>query len=819
MPSAADRLPEPHAWRFAGFDLRPRQRQLLRDGKEVHVQAKVFDLIAYLVAHHSKAVDKNELLDAIWPRQVVTEAALSRAVMKARRVLGDDAVEPRILQTVHGRGFRVLAHVVRIEQAEAAPAVDALPPPRVKVAELGDELAAPSPAMRPGAEAPSAAAPSRAYSNALDRPRLWLLGSALLLLFAAGLWLMPGVQPEPEVDHPLRVAILPFENATGEAALDWAPLALMGSIAELLRLSENVPVLGEREILDLDAALSDLRPAERIARLRSAYGVSHLVDGRLERQAGKLRLNYALTGTDGHPRGRTAVAADVGGIAKAVAADLRAVLGSEREQGPVSQDEFVNEAYLRGRARQLQGDSLGALELYRLAIEQSPAAFWPRFQRALALRDLGDSAQAETELAALLAEVDAQPPSTLHIIVRHSMASVEWRLGHHARAGELLEEALALVTELGAQDYLADVHASIGLLASLLGDSDRARNHLGRSIDAERAGGQQLPSGNVLVSLGNVERRSGNAVAAEAHLQQALLQFRLLGDRRNEAVALSSLSALRQLQGRYPEARDAAAEALAVHRTLGSRSHEVTALYALAVAEAELGRLSAAIVLAEEALALAEEIGERPRAAQTRSLLGQFERDLGRYGDARARFERAAAEYAADGDSRQAERQRYHLVALRLASGAADVAEEEALELLTTLQPEATLRNDVLRTLIRARLDRGDHAGAAEAIRLANEAIGDTAGRGWAWLQLLVAEYALAVGDLQTSRSALGNSEPVLGRRHEFLRVAAAVAALDGDPQRALDFERAGELAAGERWSEQDVARLASREAASAKLQ
>jgi pimeloyl-ACP methyl ester carboxylesterase/DNA-binding winged helix-turn-helix (wHTH) protein len=93
-------------------------RTLDTDMRELHVgdavreiEPKVFDLIEYLLRHRDRVVSKNELQEALWPGVIVTEAALSRSIMKARKALDDDAHEPHIIRTVPRKGFRFIAKV------------------------------------------------------------------------------------------------------------------------------------------------------------------------------------------------------------------------------------------------------------------------------------------------------------------------------------------------------------------------------------------------------------------------------------------------------------------------------------------------------------------------------------------------------------------------------------------------------------------------------------------------------------------------------------------------------------------------------------
>ena len=51
--------------------------------RQVTMQPKAFELLLYLIRNRHRAVDKDELQDALWPRSIVTETALTRCVMKA----------------------------------------------------------------------------------------------------------------------------------------------------------------------------------------------------------------------------------------------------------------------------------------------------------------------------------------------------------------------------------------------------------------------------------------------------------------------------------------------------------------------------------------------------------------------------------------------------------------------------------------------------------------------------------------------------------------------------------------------------------------
>jgi DNA-binding winged helix-turn-helix (wHTH) protein/tetratricopeptide (TPR) repeat protein len=85
--------------------------ELRRAGRIVKIEKKVFDVLAYLLDRCERVVTKQELLDALWPGEAVSESVLPRCIAAARRALGDDRAAPRAIQTVHGRGYRFIAAV------------------------------------------------------------------------------------------------------------------------------------------------------------------------------------------------------------------------------------------------------------------------------------------------------------------------------------------------------------------------------------------------------------------------------------------------------------------------------------------------------------------------------------------------------------------------------------------------------------------------------------------------------------------------------------------------------------------------------------
>ena len=82
-----------------------------RDGTIVHLKPKVMGVLVCLAQYAGKPVSKDKLLESVWPDGFVTEDVLKHSISELRRVFGDDAQNPAIIQTIPKRGYRLVAKV------------------------------------------------------------------------------------------------------------------------------------------------------------------------------------------------------------------------------------------------------------------------------------------------------------------------------------------------------------------------------------------------------------------------------------------------------------------------------------------------------------------------------------------------------------------------------------------------------------------------------------------------------------------------------------------------------------------------------------
>jgi DNA-binding winged helix-turn-helix (wHTH) protein len=94
-------------------------RQLRRDGEEVHLSPKAFELLKMLVEHRPRALSKQELHQHLWPATFVSESSLATLVGEIREALGDSAQKPHVVRTAHRFGYAFCGEAGELAESTA----------------------------------------------------------------------------------------------------------------------------------------------------------------------------------------------------------------------------------------------------------------------------------------------------------------------------------------------------------------------------------------------------------------------------------------------------------------------------------------------------------------------------------------------------------------------------------------------------------------------------------------------------------------------------------------------------------------------------
>lgn len=77
----------------------------------IYLEPQVFKVLVFLIKNRDRILSKRELISNLWPKQHISESALERCIMGARKALGDDGDKQQIIKTFYRRGYRFVAPV------------------------------------------------------------------------------------------------------------------------------------------------------------------------------------------------------------------------------------------------------------------------------------------------------------------------------------------------------------------------------------------------------------------------------------------------------------------------------------------------------------------------------------------------------------------------------------------------------------------------------------------------------------------------------------------------------------------------------------
>lgn len=99
---------------FGAFQFDPVERNLLKDGQVIPIPQKTLEVLLILIEERGKVIEKEVLMNRLWPDQIVEEGNLTQHIYSLRKALGEDRIESRFIETVPRRGYRFIAEVTEL---------------------------------------------------------------------------------------------------------------------------------------------------------------------------------------------------------------------------------------------------------------------------------------------------------------------------------------------------------------------------------------------------------------------------------------------------------------------------------------------------------------------------------------------------------------------------------------------------------------------------------------------------------------------------------------------------------------------------------
>jgi DNA-binding winged helix-turn-helix (wHTH) protein/tetratricopeptide (TPR) repeat protein len=504
---------EKPTFQFAGVELDTAKRQLRAGQRNLEVSPLVFAAIEHLAKHANQVVSKDELSDVLWPDRIVTEASVTQTIRKARAALEECGVDPAIIRTRHGHGYRLDADV-SVKGAETAKTERRRHPFRtgaivavvggvlVTAANLTDILSwlLPDDSTQLLEETQSTVQSTDEKVDELVR---------LLRDQAARAGTGLDLDSENTIRDALAV-IVSSVDARKQSALDRLVEGdVEGAASSIVAVAQDLDTASEQSV---DAAAASWREAGAI------YYTTNINEAvRSYESAYRLRPDEPLNGLD---LAFTYVRA---GRLDAALELFEVVAGSDVPPN-------IGATALRGAGtvRKLKGEYDAAAATLARAMDAAKET-GNRRQRGLVLLQQGAIARAQ---------------------------------GDNVKAREQFETAVAYAEEVGDQHFLAESLNNLGIVMAVTGDFGPAARTLTQAYDIHVARHDLAGQATALGNLGATALSQGDVDTAETHLVESVSIGERLGWRRSIALDLINLGSIAASRQQFETATEYLTEAL-----------------------------------------------------------------------------------------------------------------------------------------------------------------------------------------------------------------------------------------------------------------
>jgi len=262
-------------FRFGPYESRPRTRELLKHGSRLKIRPQPLQILNLLLSRAGDVVTREELRQELWTSDTFVdfERGLNSSVMELRAVLGDSAARGTYIETLVKIGYRFVAPVEVIERSLGA----VLPQPKLVAALPPEQDVAPHiPALR-----------------TKPHKRSWRWGIILVAAMAL-VTVIAYVQFSRErhklASGRIMLAVLPFENLTGDAGQDYFSDGLTEEmIAQMGRLDPNrIGVIARTSVMHYK------NTALQLPQIAQDLHVQYVLEGSVRRDSDRVRINAEL---------------------------------------------------------------------------------------------------------------------------------------------------------------------------------------------------------------------------------------------------------------------------------------------------------------------------------------------------------------------------------------------------------------------------------------------------------------------------------------------------------------------------------------------
>jgi adenylate cyclase len=113
-------------FRVADWLVEPDLNRITKEGKSIRIEPKIIEVLVFLADHAGEVLSQREIIRKVWAGTYVSDNVLLHSISSLRRAFGDSVDNPRIIETIARRGYRLIAPVTRPPAGQLLPSIAVL---------------------------------------------------------------------------------------------------------------------------------------------------------------------------------------------------------------------------------------------------------------------------------------------------------------------------------------------------------------------------------------------------------------------------------------------------------------------------------------------------------------------------------------------------------------------------------------------------------------------------------------------------------------------------------------------------------------------
>lgn len=489
-------------YQFGDFILDTDTSKLHQGTTVISDDERIVKTLAVLCQAYPEYANKEELLNEVWPGQVVTDWSLSKIISDIRQLIGDSGKDQEFIKTVRGKGFKLNVVVDELTEEEATLKTNQASPPETR---------------------------------RFQTTYLAVFGVVVLTIIG---YLMLDRSPavETNITYPRQVAVLPVSSSDEQTVNDWVQYGVMTMVAEQLSPYNSLQVIPVSNVISTLGSddLADLTDTEKFEFVCTKLGCTDLINIDYTVVNKLPTLSYRVIRESDIDTDHPVSSSDVMDATMMLLDDLITnLLPNDREiqavEKKLTQNTKADREFAMGLHELISGDLQTARNYLQLALDREPDFFWISAYLAEVEYRSGN-----LELAtSMIEQLDAQELTTEQsYFLQHLNSNILYSQGQ-------LDASLATTRALTSNEFalqnpilLGNEYLNIGSSLQASGNNPEAIVALEKANELYQQAGYLSGEGKVLFNLGNVyltNSQPNEAINAYQAAREIFIRFGLVG--------------------------------------------------------------------------------------------------------------------------------------------------------------------------------------------------------------------------------------------------------------------------------------------------